>query len=84
MKIKRGKEWSRERGRERACRDCFYFLFFLFFVSFSDLKKSDRRFLSRLKAKLIHVVRAMCGYQNVGVSSNSTRYGIFLLVLFPV
>ena len=35
-----------------------FFLFFLLFVSFSDLRKSDRRFSSGLKAKLIYVMRA--------------------------
>ena len=53
-------------------RDIFIFIFLLF-ASFSDLRKSDRRFLSGLKAKLIHTARAMRGYQNLGVSSNSTR-----------
>ena len=50
---------------------------FLFFFSslsfFSDLQKSDRRFSSGLKAKLIHAVRATRGHQNLGVSSNSKR-----------
>ena len=49
------------------------FYFISFFVSFSDLWKSDRRFLSGLKAKLIYAMRATCGYQNLGVSSNSMR-----------
>ena len=53
-------------------RDIFIFIFLLF-ASFSDLRKLDRRFLSGLKAKLIHTSRATCGYQNLGVSSNSTR-----------
>ena len=51
----------------------FYFLFFLLFASFSDLQKSDSRFSSGLKAKLIHGARAMRRYQNLGVSSNSMR-----------
>ena len=51
----------------------FLFIFISFFASFSDLRKSDCRFSSRLKAKLIHIVRATCGYQNLKVSSNSTR-----------
>ena len=70
----------REGGR--AQREIFIFYFILLFASFSDVRKSDRRFSSGLKAKLIQVVRATRGYQNLGVSSNSTRYGIFLLVLF--
>ena len=53
-------------------RDIFIFIF-LFFISFSVLWKSDRRFLSGLKAKLIHIARATRGHQNLGVLSNSTR-----------
>ena len=49
----------------------FYFLFFSLF--FLDLWKSDRKFSSGLKAKLIHAARATRGYQNLGVSSNSKR-----------
>ena len=51
----------------------FYFIFIYLFVSFSDLWKSDRRFSSGLKAKLIHATRATRGYQNLRVSSNSMR-----------
>ena len=58
---------EREKNRE------FYFIFISFFASFSDLRKSDRRFSSGLKAKLIHVARATRGYQNLTVSSNSMR-----------
>ena len=47
--------------------------FFLLFVSFTDLRKLDRRFSSELKAKLIYMTRATRGHQNLGVSSNSTR-----------
>ena len=50
-----------------------FFFFFFLFASFSDLRKSDRRFSSGLKAKLIHATRATRGHQNLGVSSNSTR-----------
>ena len=53
------------------------FLFFSLFVSFSDLRKSDRRFSSGLKAKLIYAMRATCGHQKVGVSTNSVRYGFY-------
>ena len=56
-------------GRE----NCFLFIYFFFFTSFSDLRKSDRRFSSGLKAKLIYATRATRGHQNLGVSSNSTR-----------
>ena len=58
---------SRERGREK------YFNFFSFFISFSDLRKSDNRFSSGQKAKLIYAMRATHGHQKVGVSTNSVR-----------
>ena len=45
------------------------------FWFFSDLRLSDDRNWSEQEAKLIHASRAMLGYQNIGVSSNSTRYG---------
>ena len=51
----------------------YFFLFFLLFASFSDLRKSDCRFSSGLKAKLIYAMRAMRGHQKVGVSTNSVR-----------
>ena len=57
----------RERWREKNI------LFYFLFVSLSDLRKSDHRFSSGLKAKLIHATRATRGHQNLGVSSNSTR-----------
>ena len=57
--------------RERL-RDIFI-LFFLLFASFSNLRKSDRRFSSGLKAKLIYAMRATRGHQKVGVSKNSVR-----------
>ena len=44
-------------------------------VFFSDLLLSDGQNWSEQKVKLIHVSRATRGYQNIGVSSNSTRYG---------
>ena len=53
--------------------EIFLFLFFLLFVSFSDLRKSDRRFSSGLKEKLIYEMRATRGHQKVGVSTNSMR-----------
>ena len=53
-------------------RDIFIFIFLLF-ASFSDLRKSNSRFSSGLKAKLIHAARATREYQNLGVSSNPTR-----------
>ena len=49
------------------------FSFFSLFASFSDLRKSDRRFSSGLKANLIYAMRATRGNQNLGFSSNSVR-----------
>ena len=61
-------------GRERASRrERYFYFYFSSLCFFSDLWKSDHKFSSGLKVKLIHAVRAMCGYQNIGVSSNSTR-----------
>ena len=45
------------------------------FLFFSDLRLSDGQNWSEQEAKLIHASRATRGYQNLGVSSNSTRYG---------
>ena len=45
------------------------------FWFFSYLRLSDGQNWSEQKVKLIHASRAMHGYQNIGVSSNSTRYG---------
>ena len=50
-----------------------FFIFFLSLLSFSDLRKSDRRFSSGLKTKLIYAMRATRGHQKVGVSTNSVR-----------
>ena len=59
-------------GEERALEgELFYF--FLLFASFLDLRKSDRRFSSGLKAKLIYAMRATRGHQKVGVSTNFVR-----------
>ena len=69
--IKRGRRpfsSGGEGGDERI-----FFIFFLSLVSFSDLRKSDRRFSSGLKAKLIYAMRATRGHQKVGVSTNSVR-----------
>ena len=67
-----------EKGAERASRgesvgERGFFFFFFFFTSFSDLRKSDCRFSSGLKAKFIYATRATDGHQNLGVSSNSMR-----------
>ena len=45
------------------------------FWFFSDLRFSDSQNWSEQEANLIHASRATRGYQNIGVSSNSTRYG---------
>ena len=45
------------------------------FWFFSDLRLSDGQNWSEQKVKLIHASRATHGYQNIGVSSNSIRYG---------
>ena len=58
--IKRIKTKKKKRNVKKGCgenenkRERILFLFLLF-VFFSDLRKSDRRFSSGLKAKLIHV-----------------------------
>ena len=59
--------------KEAVGGDFLFFLLFLYFSSFSDLRKSDRRFSSGLKAKLIYAMRATRGHQNLRVSSNSMR-----------
>ena len=59
-------------GGRAVERERKYFIFSIL-TSFSDLRKSDRRFSSGLKAKLIYATRATRGHQNLGVSSNSTR-----------
>ena len=65
--VGRGRCVEREKEVERIL------IFLSLFVSFLDLRKSDRRFLSGLKAKLIYAMRATCGHQKVGVSTNSVR-----------
>ena len=52
--IMRHFRWERERVGERI----FFKKIILLFVSFSDLRKSDHRFSSRLKTKLIYATRA--------------------------
>ena len=42
---------------------------------FSDLWRSECQNWSDQETKLIHALRAMRGYQNLGALSNSTRYG---------
>ena len=62
-----------ERGRENRWREILFYFIFLLFDSFLYLRKSDRRFSSGLKAKLIYAMRATRGHQKVGVSTNSVR-----------
>ena len=45
------------------------------FWFFSNLRLSDGQNWSEQKVKLIHASRATREYQNIGVSSNSIRYG---------
>ena len=61
----RGSVRIRERERER--------FFFSLLVSLSDLRKSDRRFLSEQKEKLDYAMRATCRYQYLCISSNHKR-----------
>ena len=51
------------------------------FWFFSDLRLSDGQNWSEQKVKLIHASRATNGYQNFGVSSNSTRYGFSICIV---
>ena len=48
-------------------------IIFSLLVTFLDLRKSDRRISSGLKAKLIYAMRATRGHQKVGVLTNSVR-----------
>ena len=59
--------WQRNlrEGEKGSVEREYYFYFFLFFVYFSDLWKSDRKFLSGLKAKLNYATRATRGHQNL-------------------
>ena len=61
---------QRERRLERENLKKILFLLFAFF---SDLRKSERGFSSRLKAKLIYETRATRGHQNLRVSTKSVR-----------
>ena len=55
--------------RERDGENDFFSFYFLL-VSFSDLRKSDRRLLSKLKAKLDYMKRATHRYQYLNLLSN--------------
>ena len=56
-----------EEERER------FVLNFFFSASFSDLRKSDRKFLSEQKAKLVYATRATRRYQKLSLSSHFKR-----------
>ena len=51
------------------------------FWFFSDLQLSDGQNWLEQKVKLIQVSRATHGYQNIGVSSNSIRYGFSICIV---
>ena len=67
--------WQRNlrEGEKGSVEREYYFYFFLLFDSFSYLRKSDYKFLSGLKAKLIYATRTTRGHQNLGFLSNSMR-----------
>ena len=73
IKINRGKEDDILLRRGRGVGRDFLFFIFLIFASFSYLRKSNCRFSSGLKVKLIYAMRATCGHQKVGVLTNSMR-----------
>ena len=56
--IKRGQNGQDGEGERRERGEDFIFFIFLLFTSFSDLRKSDLRFSSGLKTKLIYAMRA--------------------------
>ena len=51
------------------------------FWFFLDLRLPAGQNWSEQKVKLIHTSRATHGYQNIGVSSNSTRYGFSICIV---
>ena len=57
---------------ESVQRERVLFLYFLL-ISFSYLWKSDCRFLSEQKAKLVHATRATHRYQYLSILSNFKR-----------
>ena len=58
---------------EENWRDVLFYFYFLLFVFFSDLHKSDRRFLLERKAKLVYATRATHMYQYLILLSNFKR-----------
>ena len=60
--------------RGERIRERYFIFYFLLFVSFLDLRKSDRKFLSKQKEKLVYVTtRATRRYQKLSISANSKR-----------
>ena len=80
---KKKKSSSKEEAAEEADEDFFFFFFSEnpLFWFFSDLRFSTGQNWSEQKVKLIHALRATHGYQNIGVSSNSTRYGFSICIV---
>ena len=71
---KKESQKERERGRRRGCvRGEKKILERGALASLQDLRKSNLGFSSEKKVKLVYATRAMRGYQNLGVSSNSMR-----------
>ena len=61
------REELEQKETERACRRESDKIFIFLFISFSDLRKSDRRFSSGQERKVLYVTRATCGYQKHGI-----------------
>ena len=64
---------DRQSVRGERIGERYFVFYFLLFVSFSDLRKSDHKFLSEQKEKLVYVTRAMRRYQKLSISANSKR-----------
>ena len=73
-KIKKNKSQTAEDGRTERWREgeTIFILYFIF-VFFSDLRKSDHRFSSEQKAKLVYATRATRRYQKLSISSHFKR-----------
>ena len=68
-KIKKKIKSKRTDARTERQAHIILFLYFLF-ISFSDLWKSDRRFSSEQKTKLVYATRATRRYQKLSISSH--------------
>ena len=66
-KIKNQKEGGRD-GRDLGARRERVIRFFFLLISFSDLRKSDRRNLSDQERKVLYETRATRGYQKHWIS----------------